>query len=276
MNRSLTLLLFLSLSFFAQAQEDDHAYDVFLIAGQSNTLHGCCKDPALQEEDPDIKQLGRFEDEDMQIIPAIEPLAHHSTKEDWIGFATTFAALYKEKFLEDGRKILLIPCGKGGTGFSNKQWNPTQELYVDAVERTNHVLETYPNARLKAILWQQGERDARDNNDDYQKNLDKFITSIRSDIHDADSIPFIMGGMVPYWVDDKRRRDDFEKIIRRTPRRMPRVWYVDPRDPFPIEKRHKDEDPIHYDANGQIELGNRYFKIYKQMLADLKARGASE
>ena len=210
-----------------------------------------------------IVQLGRFGDDNLKVIPAREPLAHHNAKPDRIGFAMTFAKLYKEKFLENGKKILLIPAGHGGTGFIDKHWNPGDDLYEDAMMRVNYVFEKYPNSTLKAILWQQGEKDVNQKSDSYRQNLDTMIVQIRKDVKAAGiSVPFFMGGMVPYWVDQKKRRQVQQRYIRKTSERHPNVWYVDPTSPFVIKKADNKEDEIHYDAKGQTELGHRYFDRY--------------
>ena len=72
------VLAFTSLHSFSQEnsepiQASDEVYDVFLVAGQSNTLNGCCKDPDIQKVDTLIVQLGRFDDDNLKLIPAREP-----------------------------------------------------------------------------------------------------------------------------------------------------------------------------------------------------------
>jgi len=264
-------LFFTVCSFFAFAQESTDAYDVFLIAGQSNTLNGCCKDPAIQKMDDSIMQLGRYGEDSLEVILAKEPLDHHDNtrKErlDRIGFAMTFAKLYKETYLEEGRKILLIPTGHGGTGFIDGHWNPGDDYYEDAIMRVNYVFEKYPNSELKAILWQQGEKDVMKKSNHYKADLDTMIVQIRRDIKSASiSTPFFMGGMVPYWVSQKKRREVQQKDISQTPKRHLNVWYVSPHDPFTISKKDNDSDMVHYDAKGQIELGKRYFTQYQLYL----------
>ena len=266
--------LFTVMGCFTYSQEgsesvepSDEAYDVFLIAGQSNTLNGCCKDPAIQKEYPSIFQLGRFDDQNMQIILAKEPLAHHNGKPDRIGFALTFAKLYREKYLKEGRNILLIPVAHGGTGFIDNHWNPGDDLYEDAMMRVNYVFEKYPLSELKGILWQQGEKDVNQKSDHFRADLDTMIVQIRKDIKVADlSVPFFMGGMVPYWVNQKKRRKIQQRYIRKTAERHENVWYVSPEFPYTITKNNDKEDEIHYDAKGQVELGNRYFSQYESFM----------
>jgi len=267
MMRTITILLLVLLCFTQSAKAQDQAYDVFLVAGQSNTLHGCCKDPDLQEVDSAIMQLGRHEDRDLKIIPALEPLEHHRTVKDHIGFAMTFADIYKHNLLKKNRKILLIPCGKGGTGFASGHWNPGDELYEDAIKRTNYVMEKYPKSELKAILWHQGEKDTRENNKNFREDLDRMITQMRKDIEAADeNTPFIMGGMVPHWVSQKSRREKYQRFIRKTQDRLPNVYYVSPYTPYTIHKRDNAVDEIHYDAKGQVEMGNRYYSVYSSLV----------
>ena len=261
-------------AFYSYSQEEsdsivtsDETYDVFLVAGQSNTLNGCCRDPSIQKEDSLIVQLGRFDNDNLKVIPAREPLAHHNAKPNRIGFAMTFAKLYKEKYLKEGRKVLLIPTGHGGTGFIDNHWNPGDDLYEDALMRVNYVFDKYPKSELKGILWQQGEKDVNQKSDHFRADLDTMIVEIREDIKVADlSTPFLMGGMVPYWVDQKKRREVQQRHIRKTSERHDNVWYVSPYDPFTIKKDDNKDDEIHYDAKGQVELGNRYFKVYEDYL----------
>ncbi len=248
-------------------EPSDEIFDVFLVAGQSNTLNGCCKDPAVQKTDSLIMQLGRFDEENLEIILAKEPLAHHNTKPNRIGFAMTFAMMYKDKYLDEEKKILIIPTGHGGTGFIDNHWNPGDDYYEDAVMRVNYVFQKYPNSKLRAILWQQGEKDVNQKSNHYRADLDTMIVQIRKDLDVADlSVPFFMGGMVPYWVDKKKRRGVQQRYIRKTAERHPNVWYVSPYDPFRIKKEDNKADEIHYDAKGQIELGKRYFYQYEAYL----------
>ncbi len=250
-------------------------YDVFLIAGQSNTLAGCCVEAGEVIVHEDVLQLGRYGENNLQIIPAVDPLEHHSLMENKIGFATTFASLYANAYLASDRKVLLIPAGKGGTGFADDNWNPGDTLYNDAVMRTNHVLNKIPHTKLKGILWHQGERDILKHNRGYEESLDNMLNTLRKDITHADeNTPIILGGMVPYWVDQKKRRREEQKIIMDTPNRISNVWFANPYKPFVIEKPDNTVDDIHYDAAGQKELGVRYFNAWQQVLA--KEKNTSE
>ncbi|NAS14078.1 sialate O-acetylesterase [Poritiphilus flavus] len=234
-------------------------YNVILIAGQSNTYSGVGLDSKFDHSHEQIKQLGRFGSDNLRVIKAQEPLQHHSKAKGKVGFAMTFAKLLFDH-LKDGSDILIIPCGHGGTGFTDRKWNKGDELYQDAIARVKLVLHEYKNSELKAILWHQGERDI--GNGSYQVHLDDFIQNFRQDIG-QENVPFILGGMVPFWVEQEEARQKIQEIISETPERLGNVGYVDPEYPFLIEKTNNFHDEVHFDAKGQRELGRRYFNQFK-------------
>lgn len=235
-------------------------FDIFVVAGQSNTHLGYGYDENIDTPDESIFQLGRG-DHDFQIKLAEEPLDHFTKTDSCVGFALTFAKLYKIQYLSPDRDIIIIPCGSGGTSFMNNEWNDGDYFFEDVIERTKHVMANYPGSVLKAILWHQGESDIYNLN--YQSALDSMITRMRNKLNYPD-IPFILGGMVPYWA-DQYDNNDIQGIISNTPNRLPNCGYADPTVPFVIEKDDNTLNPIHYNAEGLRELGIRYFKEYKKL-----------
>jgi hypothetical protein len=114
-----------------------------LVVGQSNTHAGIGLNPELDGSVDGISQLGRFGNDDMQIIRAEEPLQHHTKDDNKIGFGLTFAKLLKE-YLDYPNQIIIIPCGFGGTGFQGNHWNKGDHLYSDAVKRVRTVIDNIP------------------------------------------------------------------------------------------------------------------------------------
>lgn len=269
---NLNLLVFCSLivSFFTSCIKendsnnyDNFTYHVILVIGQSNTHQGYGVDSILDAPSEKIKQLGRFSSNNYQIIKAEDPLDHLSKVNGSIGFPMTFAKKYSEEYLEGNDKILIIPASKGSTSFAGNFWNPGDTLYNDEINRTNYILKNF-KSKLVAILWHQGEDDI--NNPYYQKSLDSMIVNIRKDIiNNNNNIPFILGGMVPYWVDLDSNRMINNDIIKNTPLRILNTGYADPRIPFVIQKIDNTDISIHYDAKGQREMGKRYFNEYKKL-----------
>ena len=244
---------------------DTVGYDVFMVIGQSNTHSGLGLDITLDAPDSLIFQLGRFQDHNYKIIPAIEPLDHPTFSSQKIGFALTFAKLYKNDKLVKGRKILIIPCGQGDTGFRKQRWNKGDDLYEDALTRAKFILKYHPNSKMVAMLWHQGEADL--NYSGYQSALDAMVINFRKDInHSLSGItPFILGGMVPYWVDKDNARITLNNIIKNTPSRISRCGFADPRIPFLIVKPNNEVDAIHFDAAGQREMGKRYYNAFANL-----------
>lgn len=232
-------------------------YDIFLIAGQSNTHWGLGFDPSIDTSDPDIFQVGRRNGFDGIIIPAAEPLHHWNVFTDRIGFGLTFAKKYKQNLLKPGRKVLLVPCGYGGT--SIEQWAKGGALYNDAIQRTIRALANNPGSKIMGILWHQGEANVGSSN--YTTNLDNFIRDIRNDLGNT-NIPIVLGGMVPYWVNLNANRIIQQDRIIDTPNRINKSAYADPTIPTIISKPNNSSDDIHYDAAGQRILGERYYNAF--------------
>lgn len=238
-------------------------FDIILIIGQSNTHYGIGLDSALDYSDARIKQLGRFDDRDLQIVDAVEPLDHQTRIDGRIGFGITFSKFYADTLIDNISKILIIPCGYAGTGFNDHHWNKGDDLYTDAIERVEHVFKTYPGSDLKVILWHQGEDDLND--PDYQTKLDAMILNIRNDLNLPD-VPFILGGMVPYFAGINEVTMHQQNIIKETTQRIVQTGYADPSIPFIISKANNEYDYLHFDAAGQREMGKRYFKEYVRLL----------
>ena len=259
----LLTLVFASCDDNMQAQcTDDELItpQIILIVGQSNTHAGIGLDATLDAPQDGIYQLGRFGSANNCMIQACEPLDHHTKTEDRIGFALTFAKLLQQHSQGSG-DIIIVPCGFGGTGFADNRWNKGNDLYEDAVSRTNGLLSTYPEGDIIASLWHQGETDVYLNNTNYEEGLDRFILDLRTDLGDT-TIPFVLGGMVPYWVNQEAERITQQQILKNTPLRNGHAAYADPDLPFVIEKGDNTFDEIHFDAVGQRELGQRYFDQY--------------
>lgn len=240
---------------------DNTPYEIIIVAGQSNTHAGLTLDRKIDIADKNTFQLGRFSIHDHLIIPANEPLHNHTIQDDKNGFALTFSKLLNN-YEKNGNPKLIIPCGSGGSSIP-KNWNKEGFFYNDLIERTKFVIEKFPKSKIKLILWHQGEADV--GNPNYTSLLDTFIQNMRSDLNTED-LPFIVGGMVPFWVSKETRRIEQQTIIKNTPLRVKNTAYADPEIPFIIEKEDNSFDEIHYSAAGQRKLGKRYFNAYLNLI----------
>ncbi|TWI81412.1 protein of unknown function (DUF303) [Lacibacter cauensis] len=242
------------------------AYDIFPVIGQSNAYNGFGLDYEIDVTDPRIQQLGRFDSNNYKIIAARDPLEHHTLANGRNGFAMTFALKYLQYYWEGNRQVLLIPGAKDGSSFRNREWNKGDTLYNDIVRRIKYVLEKYPGSKVRAFLWHQGESDVYWGRD-YAGMLDRMIVNMRRDVAGStgDSIPFILGGLVSYWVSQRNDRKITDSVISETPERVSRTGYASAREPFIITKPDNTVDDIHFNAAGQRELGRRYFNVYRAL-----------
>lgn len=255
------MLAFIFISCNLDFEKDNTVYDIIIIAGQSNTHGGTRLDIFKDKPEKNIFQLGRFSLYNYTIIKAQEPLHHHTASHHRIGFGLTFAKLYKKLEQPNKSPILIIPCGFGGTSLKNG-WVINGDLYQDMIDRYLFIVDKYPNSKLKALLWHQGEADIGNSN--YSTLLDNFIKQTRIDL--KEDIPFIVGGMLPSWVKQNKERLIIQNIIKETPNRVHNTGYANPESPFIITKKRDLNDKIHYDAKGQRELGRRYFQAYLKTL----------
>jgi len=239
------------------------SHHIILVMGQSNTHSGIGFNSLLDTISQGVMQLGRFGKDNLKVIPATLPLQHYTARKNRIGFGVSFANLYKNEFLKTTDTIIMVPCGFGGTGFSDNQWNPGDELYNDALSRVTYLLEQYPNSKLQAVLWHQGENDVGQKN--YENQLRTFMSSLRKDVN-APNVPIVLGGMVPFWVEKNTDRITLQNLIQEIANTTCATGYADPYLPFIIEKTENTSDTIHFDAQGQRILGIRYFEEYKQLI----------
>ena len=214
-------------------EDNNTIYDIFIIAGQSNTHQGRGLDHNIDTPDSNIFQLGRFSLYNHVIGIAQEPLQHHTSDDQRIGFGLTFCKLYNQNINLENNRVLIIPCGYGGTSISD--WSSNNKLYKDLVNRVNFVLKKYPESKVKAVLWHQGESDV--NNQNYAPKLDTFILQIQKDL--GGNTPFILGGMVPYWAALKPTHVAQQNIIKSTPERIPNTAYANPDIPLYYRKRRQ-------------------------------------
>ena len=263
---NLILVYFVILFGISSCRKDNDnniIYDVILVAGQSNNYYGFNLNELTPfVESKNIKQLGRVDSLNYQIIPANEPLQNHSLPVNKGGYVLTFANLYAKTLLQENHKILIIPCAMSGSSFINNHWNKGDKYYEDAIERTKFILSHYRKSKLIAILWHQGESDEQ--NLDYQIDLDNFISNIKTDLI-SQKTPLILGGMVPFWVKQNTKRIAIQNIIKSTPNRLTNTGYANPEFPFIIEKSDNSINSIHYNAKGLRELGQRYFTEYLKL-----------
>jgi len=283
-----TLLLALCLAFSANLALAAGLHIVPII-GQSNAVgHGFGSYVELiPRAHLRSLQLGRYGDQDMQMIPAADPLHHVDVLDPSlgrIGFATTFASyLVRQIPMEDS--VLLIPAAKNGSGIM--EWQDGGAYYDDMIRRTRSALEASPDNRVAAILWQQGETDIAQSvmtsspgyiqgdvngalgSLRYAARLGALVARLRRDI--PGDPPILMGLPAPSWGRGDailtQAKANFIKAMTQVAGALPRVAVISGHgltancDVMP----NRPTDCAHYSATGQIYLGWRYFRTWRAM-----------
>lgn len=234
-------------------------YDIFLIAGQSNTYYGrdtgaTVPDATLDATDADIFQLRHFGGTDGEVILAAEALDHYlDPPASTVGFALTFAKKYKLEVMAPNRDILLVPCGRSSSGFADNWWNEGDTLDLYCQTRVDLALTKGSGTNIiKGILWMQGETDALAGGaavTNYQSNLLALIDRWRTHFGDS-TIPFIVGGMVPAWVAQDADYQAVQAALADIPNQRSYTGYANPGSPTELVAETAIDD-IHYSADSQ-------------------------
>ncbi|MEP5760248.1 MAG: sialate O-acetylesterase [Litoreibacter sp.] len=240
---------------------------VFLLAGQSNATCRAAFDGGV-DWPSNVYQMERWhplEPVDSQpienlvppneasLLPASRPLHHHyRTTPEQFGWALQFSLDYLA--MHPGIDVVLIPCARGATGFSDMRWRPGDDLYEDAVLRSNTLLTTHPEFLFQGILWHQGERDANEemSSSQYTSHLDAMIAGMRADIEAAvEDTPFILGEMLPSYVEQAPERQAIQTVIQDTPNRINQTSVV-------VADGTQGSDTVHFNAESMRLIGARY------------------
>jgi hypothetical protein len=124
---------------------------------------------------------------------------------------------------------------------------------------------------IRAMVWQQGEGDARDiagmkNSNDYGKNLRNFIGRVREQF-DSPHMLFIYGYVIPVPLERFTGREEVRTAQKNIDQRSGHALEVkgafvvetddlplrcdEPNSPYP-------NDSVHFNTYGILELGNRF------------------
>lgn len=301
---SLTLLSMMA--FGAGQMPTVKGYDIIVIAGQSNGVgRGLGKvshaDPTLRAEAGRVFQLGRFGGDNLNIIPATEPLQHWGQTPgkngDRKGFAYPFALRYAQTLVED-RAVLLVPVSRGST--SILQWDKMKqsfihakiddtgpaatELYDDMLLRVRTAIQAGPDNHVVAVCWQQGEADVNGMTNPhsdihdfmtggalYQQKLEELRAQLRHDLGDLQSKPFLLlvGAFTPDWQPGNgsaaglRSKHEITLAMKRAVKSDPLGMsrFVD--STTIAHGSNSVKDAIHYSADGAYRLGKCYFEVFE-------------
>jgi len=215
------------------------------MAGQSNMAGRgeiAFADTLKNERIFSINQAG-------ELIQAKEPLHFYEPKRAGFDCGLSFGNSLLNR-IPDSVCVLLVPTAVGGSSIG--RWlNDSNHRGVHLLSNFQQKVELAQQyGTLKAILWHQGESDAKpDKIKVYRNNLRKLFNKFRS-ISGNLSLPIIMGELGSY----SRHPEEWEQINEQI------RAYADS-DPFSVLVKTSDfqhcGDYLHFDAEGQREFGKR-------------------
>lgn len=279
--------------------EKVNGYDIILAEGQSNEVgYGFGNYPPL---DPtilaQITQLGRWGDQDMEVIPV--GYDSYGTLTDGLQFwgqqptgtgmshVLSFAEQYiKHGYLTTGRKLLIIPGAHGST--SILQWNGEQ-AQPDNVRAKNTTLEddivdrafcalSLPGMNNRIVLfdWQQGETDLLNSTrkhptmdvKTYKTKLSAWFAHLRTRL--PGNWPIVAGSMPAHWLTEKPQATiklAFNRAIQQVTQHEQNaiVVPVDPTLTSDAEVGFPELGYQHWSAAAQVKEGKHIFYRWQQL-----------
>ena len=236
-------------------KEDFH---LFLLVGQSNMAGRGKVEKQDKQPHPRVLMLTK----DNRWVPAVAPL-HFDKRSAGVGIGKTFAS----EIAKSNPKVTigLIPCAAGGSPISSWEVGgyhaqTKSHPYDDAVKRVQFALKS---GTLKGILWHQGESDSKPELAPvYEKKLHELIARFRKEVQLPD-VPFIAGQMGQFveraWSDAKKQVDSAHRNL---PKSAKHTAFVSSDG-----LKHKG-DQVHFDSASYRELGRRYAKAYRALIAN--------
>ena len=235
-------------------------YRVFILAGQSNMV-GSGEVAAL--------------DSAARALPANVTLFDHGLRANLeqrahrFGPELTFAQRLAEVFPEDA--ILLIKYAVGGSSLfdwapdwseadaqitGNPAFGPLYDKMMDRVA----AITSGKAVRFEAVLWMQGERDARipRAGKDYYVHFETLITRLRNDLN-TPALPILFGRVNPP-PERYPARDLVNEAQEKIAVDLAFTYLVD------TDGLSKLDDDLHYNTEGQQALGRRFADTYLNLL----------
>ncbi len=244
-------------------------FDILIQAGQSNS-EGTGYGPVENPYEPNDRVF--YMNSDLTITQACERVVGNHIQSN---FSLSFARKYVEEGrLAEGRKLLILRSAVGGTGFLDKRWGMTDDLYLKMMEMIREALALNPENRLVAFLWHQGETDAmfQATYEQHYRHLLTMLSSVR-ETFGAAGLPFVAGDFVQHWKGDNAAISaPVVDAMRALCAEQPCCGFVETEGLLSNsqEQWHKPEemdDSIHFSRRSIYKLGERYYRCFREILS---------
>ena len=269
--RNIAFLVFLALIFgliscktsaptlrYSNKPDKQKTYHVILMGGQSNMVGvGSVADLDKAKLPPQIAYFNFGRSASLQ------------QQTDTFGPEVGIAEVLSEQFPD--KNFLLIKYAIGGASLLD--WAPDYDaakaeitgnahfgnMYADLLKVTDSICSGY-QTKLLALLWMQGERDARipEAGTDYRQNFEAFINAIRKDTETSD-LPIIYG-----LVNPPESRYAAVETVRKAQESISRQ--ISGTVLISTDDLEKWDDEVHYSSAGQLTLGRRFGEAVAEKL----------
>mgnify|MGYP001826136019 CR=1 FL=1 len=287
--RSLAILI--TFSFICQLSGQKKPIDVYLIGGQSNATGQGYMVNIPEDFLIDTTVLFFYSDGlgGGGVPMQWGPLCQASETPDKFGVELSMGTALKKQYPD--QTIALIKHALSGSNLY-AQWNPgnlnddEQNFGPEYSKFIHTVKEGLKGLRacgyvpaIRAMVWQQGEGDARDiagmeNSNNYGNNLRHFIERVREQFHSPDML-FVYGYVIPVPLERFTGREEVRSAQRHVdqgsghPLALKGAFVLET-DDLPLRCDEPDspypDDRVHFNTFGILELGNRFAeKIREEM-----------
>ena len=263
-------------------------YDIIVVAGQSNAegnglgnlrgkyLHKKkidmlvdCNKPLITFDDNGVLQRQQLS---LNIVSFGE--SKNSDGEMLGSFPLSFSSSYVDKgYLEFDRKVLLVNCAIGGTGFARYQWGNNTYLQNRMFEMIDYALSKGKDNRIVAFLWHQGEHDAFENSDlsiktkksYYYEKFKNLVCKFQEKY--GNNIPIIGGDFSYEWINDgnfeqcKSISDATKKVLKEVGGAFVKTNGLQSNN-----QAVQNGDKIHFSRQSLYILGKRYFNKFTKII----------
>ena len=219
--------------------------------------------PAVEPVTKDRKFIGTFQASGEKIVgddPFETVLPQGDQKVCGVGLGRTFGRLLARE--NPDRIVGLIPCAVGGTTISAwmpggvDNYDPDNHPYDNAVKKAR---EAQKSGRIVALLWHQGESDAKRQTPEYREKLREVVRNFRRDLKLGDDVPFIAGDMASFYAPPILDHIDIvDNALKDLAQSEPGVVLVTTKD-----MTHRG-DRLHFDTASLHALGARYYEAYRR------------
>jgi hypothetical protein len=270
----------------AADQAEGKTARLFILSGQSNAGGagtGSELPPDLRKTDEEVLMFGRH-------VRGLRPLAPYrrngfGTDNTAFGAELVFGRQMKEAFPDDVICIAKQTTGACSIIAWDKDWQ--RQGWLDDLKLVDNVnkgaqypllMETIRGAveamkarggigrvEYAAMIWIQSERDDHHPRaaETYEQNLRKLIDNVRADLH-APELPFLFAD-----ANVHRHAELMRAGMRRIAKEVPQTAVV---SIVGLSKR----GAVHYDTQGQIELGRRFGEEYLRLTGRRQNQGSPQ